>query len=74
MFKLQESTLGQLDFEATARAEGKRVLYQRHGALLFAHLGATLSEAALDAALDELISRPLIILRHVTEHERAMAH
>jgi hypothetical protein len=49
MYQLQQATLGKLDFNATARAAGKRVLLRRHGAMLSKHYGA----AALDAALDE---------------------
>jgi hypothetical protein len=32
------------------------------------------SEAALDAALDELVDRPLAVLRRVTAVERALAN
>jgi hypothetical protein len=74
MFKLQESTLGEIDFGAVARTEGKRVLRERHGVVLQQHFGAALSEAALDAALDEILSWPLDVLRKVTAFERALAH
>ena len=67
MYQLQQATLGELDFNATARREGKRVLHQRHGA----SLRANFSEAALDAALDELVDRPLAVLRQMTAVERA---
>ena len=61
----QKAALG--DFTAVARREGKRVLYQRHGATLRANF----SDVALDAALDELVDRPLAVLRQVTACERA---
>jgi hypothetical protein len=42
----------------------------RHGAVLQQHCGP----AALDAALDELIDRPLAVLAKVTAVERAWAN
>jgi hypothetical protein len=74
LFQLQESTLGELDFAAVARAEGKRAIMRRHGAVLAQHYGATLSGAALDRVLDEIIDWPLGILRKVTAAERAWAN
>jgi hypothetical protein len=61
MFELQQSTLGQLDFDAVARAESKRILWERHGATLLARL----------AAFDELVGRPLSLLAKVTAVARA---
>jgi len=67
LYRLQEDTLGQIDFDVVARAEGKLVLLRRHGAMLSKHYGA----AVLDAALDEIVARPLDVLRKVTARERA---
>jgi hypothetical protein len=70
LYQLHQATLGELDFNATARTEGKRVLLRRHGAMLSKHYGA----AALDEALDEIVGRPLEVLRKVTAVERARMH
>jgi hypothetical protein len=72
LFKLQEATLGKLDFNATARTEGKRVLWERYGAVLTRHYG--LSEAALGPVLDEIIGWPLDVSAKLTAVERALAH
>jgi hypothetical protein len=45
------------------------MLVQRHGATLRANLNC--SAAELDAAIDELVERPLTVLRQVTAVERA---
>jgi hypothetical protein len=34
LFRLQQETLGEIDFAAVARREGKRVLWERFGAVL----------------------------------------
>jgi hypothetical protein len=72
MYQLQQDTLGELDFAAVARVEGKRALWERHGAVMRAQLNYT--DATLDAALDELVERPLAVLRQVTAAERAWAN
>jgi hypothetical protein len=48
------------------------ILWERHGTTVLARLSC--SEAALDAAFDELIDRPLAVLRKVTACERARAN
>jgi hypothetical protein len=55
MFELQEATLGELDFDATAHREGKRAIMRQHGAMLAAQYGT----AGLEAALDTIVSWPL---------------
>ena len=45
LYRLQQDTLRELDFDAAARREGKRTLWERHGAVLAQHYG--LPEAAL---------------------------
>jgi hypothetical protein len=73
LYQLQEeAALRAIDFDGTARGEGKKTLLQRHGATIRTHLNLT--ELALDGALDELIERPLTVLRRVTACERAWAH
>jgi hypothetical protein len=67
LIQLQQSTLGEIDFATVARREGKRAIMRRHGAMLSKHYSA----AVLDAALDELVDRPLVVLRQVTAIERA---
>jgi hypothetical protein len=74
LYQLQEATLGQIDFAATARMEGKQVIMRRYGTVLAEHYGAALSGAALDAVLDEIVGHPLGILAKVTEIERALAN
>jgi hypothetical protein len=70
LYRLQQDTLGELDFDAAARREGKRTLWERHGAVLAQHYG--LPEAALAPVLDEIPSWPLAVLRQVvTAVERA---
>jgi hypothetical protein len=69
LYQLQESALGKIDFNATARREGKRILWERYGAALRTQLNY--SETTLDRALDDLIDRPLTVLRQVTAVERA---
>jgi hypothetical protein len=66
LFRLQQETLGEIDFAAVARREGKRILWERHGSVLQQHYGPT----ALDA-LDEIVSWPLVVLAKVTAVERA---
>ena len=74
LFELQETTLGELNFDATARREGKRTIMLRHGATLQQHYGPAMSAERLDAVLDEIIGWPLDALAKVTACERAMAH
>jgi hypothetical protein len=69
LYKLQE-TFGELDFHATARREGRRVLRERWGKTLGQEFGQT----TLDAAIDEILEGPLTILANVTAIERALAH
>jgi hypothetical protein len=66
LYRLQQTTLGEIDFAAVACREGKRVLWERHGAVLQKHYGP----AALDA-LDEIVTWPLVVLAKVTAVERA---
>ena len=56
LYSLRQSTIGYLDFDATARAPGKRVLRESY---------ADVS----DAALDELVSWPLDILAKVVRSQ-----
>jgi hypothetical protein len=72
LYKLQQDTIDKIDFDVTARREGKRVLWERHRATMRTQLNYT--DATLDAALDELIDRPLVVLRQVTACERAWAN
>jgi hypothetical protein len=72
LYRLQEDTLGQIDFDVIARREGKRILWARYGTTMREHLRYANGE--LDAALDTLIDRPLEILHRVTAIERALAH
>ena len=72
LYELQQSTLGDLDFAAVARTEGKRILWERHGATLLARVDY--SETAINGAFDELIERALDVLRKVTAVERARMH
>jgi hypothetical protein len=72
MYELQQAHLGEIDFATVARVQGKRILWARYGAAMREHL--RYSEVELDAALDELIERPLVVLRRVTACERAWAN
>jgi hypothetical protein len=72
LYRLQQDTIDKIDFDAVARAEGKRVLWERHAAVMRTQL--RFSETTLDAALDELVDRPLDVLRKVTAVERAWAN
>ena len=74
LYELQETTLGKLDFNTTARREGKRTIMRRHGAALKQHYGAALSAERLGAVLDEIIGWPLDVLAKLTAVERALAH
>jgi hypothetical protein len=69
LYRLQEM-YGGLDFDSTARREGKRVLLGRYGDGLRQQFAA----ATLDAELDEIVGWPLGILARVTAIERALAH
>jgi hypothetical protein len=71
MYELQQAHLGEIDFAAVARVQGKRVLWTRYGAAMREHL--RYSDGELDAALDALIEHPLTVLRRVTAIERAWA-
>jgi hypothetical protein len=66
LYELQATNPG-LDFNAVARRAGVWTLRDRYGAVL-AQCG---DEAALDAALAEVISWPLDILAKVTADEQA---
>ena len=56
LYSLRQSTIGYLDFDATARAYGKLVLRERYGDVS-------------DAVLDELVSWPLDILVKVVRSQ-----
>jgi hypothetical protein len=69
LYRLQER-LGEVVFVAIARREGRRVLQERWGETL----GQEYGQATLDAAIDEILEGPLLILARVTAVERALAH
>jgi triphosphoribosyl-dephospho-CoA synthetase len=77
LYWLQEA-FGEIHFNVTARREGARVFRQRYAEALRQQFGATLSDAELDAALDtaidEILSWPLSILTKITAIERALAN
>jgi hypothetical protein len=72
--ELQLAMLGEIDFGTVARQEGKRVLHQRHSAAFRQHYGADLDEAALDAALDEIVGWVISIAERVVADELERAH
>jgi hypothetical protein len=72
LYEMQQAHLGEIDFAAVARVQGKRVLWAHYGAAMREHL--RYSDVELDAALDTLISRPLDVLARITAVERALAH
>jgi hypothetical protein len=72
-FKLQETTLGELDFDVVAHREGLRNLRMRYGAVLAEHYG-DFPASALDRTLNQILSWPLSVLARVTAVERALAH
>jgi hypothetical protein len=70
LYKVQEVALSEgLDFNNTARREGKRMLKKHYGEALRQQFAA----ATLDDALDEIIGWPLDILGKITAVERGVA-
>ena len=61
---------GEFDFDLVARRAGRRVLEERHGAILRTQLGARKT----DAAFDDLLGHVLLIANQVVSDERARAN
>jgi hypothetical protein len=70
VFELQQAYAGEIDFAATVRREGSRVLRQYLGAEFYQRYSADEGEAAINLYVDGLLE----ILVHVTAVERAFAN
>ena len=70
LYELRQSA-PDLDFEAVARREGKRVLRQT---LARNPDAAVFSADQIEASLTEIVSWPLGALAHITQIERALAN
>jgi hypothetical protein len=70
LYTLQQEVSGKIDFAATARREGRRLFYDRHGVAFWAYHGTNFTERTLDVLIDNTLE----IVGKITASERALAH
>jgi hypothetical protein len=70
LYMLQQEASGKIDFTSTARREGRRLFYDRHGVAFWAYHGTNFTERTLDVLIDNTLE----VLAKITASERELAH